>query len=235
MLTRDERRALLFLSAVAAAGGVMRVIHASSDPPGAPVIAPEIASGDIARQAQLSSQAAALARPLMPGEVVDVDRAEAAELERLPRVGPALARRIDDDRSQNGPFGSLDGLSRVSGIGPGMIKGLERKVVFSGLARPVARISGSREPGAVPAGRTKGTTPDSRLPAVPSCPDLPLRLNDASVQELQCLPGIGPGLAARIVSHRTAHGPFGEVKELQQVPGFGPARLARLAPLLRAP
>jgi competence protein ComEA len=221
---------MLFLSAVAAAGGVMRVVHAPSEPPGAPIVAPEIASGDLARQAQLASRAAELARPLMPGEVVDLDRAEAAELERLPRVGPALARRIIDDRSQNGPFGSLEGLSRVSGIGPGMIKGLERKVVFSGQSRPSA--IGNRESGTA----SGPPIPDSRFP-IPgtSCSSGPLPLNSATEAELACLPGIGPGLAARIVSHRTAHGPFREVKELQQVPGFGPARMARLAPLVRAP
>jgi len=231
MFTRDERRAMLFLSAVAAAGGLMRVVHAPADPPGAPALAPEIAPGDIARQARLSSRAAELARPLMPGEVVDVDRAEADELERLPRVGPALASRIVDDRSANGPFGSLEGLSRVSGIGPGLIRGLERKVVFSGVPRP----SGSREPGAGPPDRAQGTAPGSRPLTSSTCPSLPLSLNTATVTELACLPGIGPGLAARIVSHRTARGPFREVKELQQVPGFGPVRLARLAPLLRAP
>ena len=228
MLTRDERRAMLFLSAVAAAGGLMRVVHASDEPPGAPMVAPEIPAGDIARQARLSSRAAELARPLMPGEFVDVDRAEAAELERLPRVGPALARRMVDDRVANGPFGSLEGLSRVPGIGPGMIKGLERKVVFSGQSRQSA--IGNRESG--------GATPiaDSRFP-IPgrSCPPGSLPLNAATAAELACLPGVGPGLAGRIVTFRTAHGPFREVKDLQQVPGFGPARLARLAPLVRAP
>ena len=235
MLTRDERRALLFLSAVAAAGGVMRVVHAPDEPPGAPLVAPEIPAGDIAAQARLSSRAAELARPLMPGEVVDVDRAEVAELERLPRVGPALARRIVDDRAANGPFGSLEGLSRVSGIGPGMTRGLERKVVFSGTARPVGEPIGSRESGAVPSVLSNGPTPGSRLPASTDCPNPPLSLNSASAAELACLPGVGRALAERIVTFRAAHGPFREVKELQQVPGFGPVRLARLAPLVGAP
>jgi competence protein ComEA len=232
MLTRDERRAMLFLSVVAAAGGLMRVVHASAEPPGAPVVAPEIPAGDIAKQARLSSRAAELARPLMPGEFVDVDRAEAAELERLPRVGPALARRMVDDRVANGPFGSLEGLSRVPGIGPGMIKGLERKVMFSGVARPVGEVFGSREQGAVPLARTEGPAPGSRLPV---CPGTAVSLNTGTAAELACLPGVGPALAGRIVTFRTAHGPFREVKDLQQVPGFGPARLARLTPLVRAP
>ena len=69
---------------------------------------------------------------------VDVDRAEAAELERLPRIGPALAARIIVDRSQRGPFGSLRELQRVRGIGPRLAEGLAPVVTFSGTRRPTA-------------------------------------------------------------------------------------------------
>ena len=41
----------------------------------------------------------------------------------LSGVGPRLAQRIEDDRQQNGDFGSLDGLKRVRGIGPRSIEG----------------------------------------------------------------------------------------------------------------
>lgn len=48
---------------------------------------------------------------------VDVNAATAAELMLLPGIGPALAGRIIADRRENGPFGSVDDLDRVSGIG----------------------------------------------------------------------------------------------------------------------
>ena len=67
---------------------------------------------------------------------VDLDRADSATLERLPRIGPALAARIVSDRSAKGPYGSLDGLQRVRGIGPKLAKGLETLVTFSGTPRP---------------------------------------------------------------------------------------------------
>ncbi len=51
-----------------------------------------------------------------------------------------------------------------------------------------------------------------------------VRLNSATVEELERLPGIGPALAARIVAAR----PFARVDDLLQVPGIGPARLAAL-------
>jgi competence protein ComEA len=65
-----------------------------------------------------------------------VDRAGAAELDRLPGIGPALAERIIEDREANGPFGSVDGLQRVRGIGPALAARLAPLVTFSGLPRP---------------------------------------------------------------------------------------------------
>lgn len=60
---------------------------------------------------------------------VDVNRASADVLERLPRIGPALARRIVDDREANGPFRSVDELDRVRGIGPATLESLRPLVV----------------------------------------------------------------------------------------------------------
>jgi len=54
-------------------------------------------------------------------------------------------------------------------------------------------------------------------------------LNRATAGELEQLPGIGPSLAAAIVTWRTDHGPFGRVDDLLDVPGIGPAKLSALA------
>lgn len=68
--------------------------------------------------------------------VVNVDRADVAELDRLPGVGPALAARIVADRDSLGPFGSLEGLQRVRGIGPATAARLAAHVTFSTGLRP---------------------------------------------------------------------------------------------------
>lgn len=52
-----------------------------------------------------------------PGSPVNLNTADAAALETLPRVGPALAARIIDWRSVNGRFASVEQLLDVSGIG----------------------------------------------------------------------------------------------------------------------
>ncbi|MBK5211176.1 MAG: helix-hairpin-helix domain-containing protein [Coriobacteriia bacterium] len=48
---------------------------------------------------------------------VNLNTATEEQLDTLPGVGPVTAAKIVADRSANGPFSSLDDLSRVSGIG----------------------------------------------------------------------------------------------------------------------
>lgn len=69
-------------------------------------------------------------------EPLNPDLATAAELERLPWVGPALAARIVADREAHGPFGSIEGLERVRGIGPKLAERLRPLVTFAGPGRP---------------------------------------------------------------------------------------------------
>jgi competence protein ComEA len=78
------------------------------------------------------------ARERQPDPVeVDVNRAPADELERLPRVGPALAKRIVLWREQHGPFADLDDLRHVRGIGPATVRLVAPLVTFSGRHRPI--------------------------------------------------------------------------------------------------
>ena len=53
-------------------------------------------------------------------------------------------------------------------------------------------------------------------------------LNTAGIQELATLPGIGQGLAQRIVDYRAAHGPFENPEALMEVSGIGEKKFAEL-------
>ena len=78
--------------------------------------------------------------------------------------------------------------------------------------------------------------PSSSSPArvAKTRPSRPVDLNRADVPTLQTLPGIGPTLAARIVSHRQAHGPFQEAQGLMEVEGIGPKRFETLKSWIEA-
>jgi DNA uptake protein ComE-like DNA-binding protein len=59
-----------------------------------------------------------------------------------------------------------------------------------------------------------------------------LDLNRVDAAALAVAPGIGEGLARRIVEHREARGPFRRLEELEDVPGIGPRLRARLEPFV---
>ncbi|MEW2431310.1 ComEA family DNA-binding protein [Micromonospora sp. NPDC047644] len=60
----------------------------------------------------------------------------------------------------------------------------------------------------------------------------PLNLNTATLAQLDALPGVGPVLAQRILSHRDQHGGFKSVGDLRQVDGIGDARYEQLKDLV---
>jgi competence protein ComEA len=58
------------------------------------------------------------------GAKINVNTATEPELETLPGVGPVLAQRIIDYRTDHGPFATVDALDDVSGIGPATLADL---------------------------------------------------------------------------------------------------------------
>lgn len=70
--------------------------------------------------------------PSVPGPdaspLIDLNTADAATLESLTGIGPALASRIIDWRETEGPFGSVEDLLAVSGIGPSVLESVREQV-----------------------------------------------------------------------------------------------------------
>lgn len=159
------------------------------------------------------------ARPLAPGERVDLGSAPVWELERLPGVGPATARRIVMDRQRSGGFSRPEDLERVPGIGPARLRRILPYVIDhsrpyyerGGKGRGARRSPGRGSDGASRNGRA---VPDGRR----------LDVNRATADELTALPGVGPSIARRIVEMRERDGGFRSVEDLRAVPGIGPAR-----------
>ena len=65
-----------------------------------------------------------------------------------------------------------------------------------------------------------------------SAPGQKIRLNSATLEQLDTLPGVGPVTAQKILDYRIEHGAFQTVEELDAVPGIGPARLEELKTLV---
>ena len=61
---------------------------------------------------------------------VNLNTATVADLDTVPRVGPAIAQRIIDWRTTNGRFSAVDDLLSVPGIGEKMLESLRPLVVL---------------------------------------------------------------------------------------------------------
>jgi competence ComEA-like helix-hairpin-helix protein len=132
----DDRRAALLLASLTLAGAGVRLVLA-------PAPSTEAAPGDVRLVSvdtppagglrATARSAARLARPLLPGERVDLDRADVTEITRLPRIGPAFAQRIVAWREQHGAFGGLARFDSVPGVGPKLLEAIRAYVMFSGV------------------------------------------------------------------------------------------------------
>jgi competence protein ComEA len=59
-----------------------------------------------------------------------------------------------------------------------------------------------------------------------------ISLNNATLEQLESLPGVGPSLAARIIEHRKAIGSFSDLSQLRDVSGIGEKLYAKISPRL---
>lgn len=142
--TPAERKALLFLAAVVSLGAGVRAVRAvsrdaKSDPRATAALRDQLHQVDSARAAAKAGapgKRASRKKSSAAVGLVDMDTSSAELIETLNGIGPALAKRIVADRDSGGPFGSLEGLRRVKGIGPGLSVKLAPQVTFSRVPRP---------------------------------------------------------------------------------------------------
>jgi DNA uptake protein ComE-like DNA-binding protein len=147
MPTPAERKALLFFSTVLALGVSTRAYQAlQSRAPGdsraRSALERQIQAADSARKSGLrkSKRDKKPKAPPKPLGRLDLDVASEKDIESLRYVGPALAKRIVADRDSFGPFGSMEGLTRVKGVGSSMVAKLDSNVTFSLVPRPTNTV-----------------------------------------------------------------------------------------------
>ncbi len=176
---------------------------------------------------EAGAREAVRSRPLAQGERVDPNRDGEEALDRLPGIGPGVARAVVLHRQEQGGFAGPQDLLEVRGIGAATLEKIRPHLDFSRglppeLRRGPSSGGGDREGGG--ASLTRAAEADSGPVAV--------NLNRASLEELQSLPGIGPALAGRIVESRGKEGWFRTPEDLLRVRGIGPAILARVRGLV---
>jgi hypothetical protein len=96
---------------------------------------------------------------------------------------------------------------------------------------PLAGPRPSRPPPAPPS-VPKAARPEAMTRGEPVADPRPLDLNEATIEQLARLPGVGLGLARRIVEERQRRGRFEGPEGLRSVLGLGPRKLAALRDLV---
>lgn len=112
------------VDAISAAGG----LTADAEPAGVN-LARLLADGEQLAVPAIGEAPAAAVPGVASDGRIDLNTADAAALETLPRIGPAMAQRIIDWREANGPLKSADDLLAISGFGAKTVDALRALVV----------------------------------------------------------------------------------------------------------
>ena len=142
--------------------------------------------------------------------LIDVNRADLQELQRINGVGPAIAQRIIDYRQTHGAFTRIEDLRNVKGIGQSRLEQIRPQVAIRGGSSYSTGITLSR--------KTQTSSTSSNL----------IDINHATSQELQRINGIGKVTAERIIEYRNSHGAFRRPEDLMNVRGIGASKLNQI-------
>ena len=240
--TPQERLALGVAALLLAGGAAARTLRTEPVDPALtnPPAAEASARGLAAQVADSVERAERRRAPLAPGERIDPNTASTDELDRLPKVGPALAQRIVEWRAAHGPFRTMADFDSVPGVGPALLRDAGPHLALAPAPAGKSGDEAGNRPRDPARGALSTRDPSQSTASVADwdrsrksstgagAPSAPVDVNRATADELATLPGIGPGLARRIVEWRGAHGPFATVDDLEKVPGIGPATVRRL-------
>ncbi|WFE61874.1 ComEA family DNA-binding protein [Micromonospora sp. WMMD714] len=125
---------------------------------------------------------------------------------------PAGARVADVVEAAGGALPGVD----VALLNPAR-KVADGELILVGVTAP----PGAAGEGSAPAAAPGGGVPGGKV-----------NLNSATLAQLDTLPGVGPVLAQRILTHRDRQGGFRSVGDLRQVDGIGDARYEQLKDLV---
>ena len=164
---------------------------------------------------------------------------------RSERDPPAHARPAAVKVERSGPGGSV-----VHVVGAVRRPGVYRLPPWARLAAALRRAGGATPRADLQSVNLAAKLADGQQVIVPvrasravagataagagaAAPGQPVSLNNATVDQLDELDGIGPATAQKILDYRKQHGGFGSVDDLKQVSGIGPKRFEALKEKVR--
>lgn len=153
-----------------------------------------------------------LQQPATPSAAVEVSSSPTTLETRPAEVVVDVVGRVKKPGIVRLPFGSrvVDAIKAAGGVRPGSKPGIN-----------LARFLEDGEQIVVGLNADSSASVSGRL-----------NLNQASADQLQDLPGVGPVLAQRIIDYRTENGSFASVSELDEVSGVGPSMMENVADLV---
>ncbi|MFK7970779.1 MAG: ComEA family DNA-binding protein [Bacteroidia bacterium] len=150
---------------------------------------------------------------------ININLAQAADLERLPGIGPVFSKRIVKYRDAIGGFDSVAQLKQVYGLPPETYDDLA--ALFFITKKQVTDAK-----------KRVDTFPIKKFDPRPSASYMITDLNSADSVALDALPGIGPTLSRRIIKFRNRIGYFASADMLTLVYGLSEENYNKALPWL---